>query len=100
MQRTNNFNIGTFGRLAGGIFLFIAGIIAISPQPTRLIWQASVISSEWGHWLALLSLLLIPGYRRSRFDALGSILAETAHLAQDMRQLDASPSIENTIWRW
>ena len=80
MAQTNTFNIGTLGRLAAGISVFIAGIIATSPQPTRMLWQASVVLSEWGHWLALLSLLLIPGYRRSRLDALGSILAAIAIL--------------------
>ena len=80
MAQNNTFNIGTLGRLVSGISVCIAGIIATSPQPTRLLWQASVVLSEWGHWLALLSLLLIPGYRRSRLDALGSILAAIAIL--------------------
>ena len=53
----------------------ISGSIAVLEQPTDLIWQMSVILNEWGHWLALLALLLLPGWRRSWVDATGAMIA-------------------------
>ena len=55
--------------------LAAGGLIAVLEQPTSLIWQASVLLSEWGHWLALLALLLLPGWRRSWADATGAMVA-------------------------
>lgn len=66
---------GAFGRLVCGAAVAAAGLVAVLPQPTALIWQASVLLSEWGHWLAALALLLLPGWRRSRVDAAGAAAA-------------------------
>lgn len=66
---------GAFGRLVCGAAVAAAGLVAVLPQPTALIWQASVLLSEWGHWLAALALLLLPGWRRSRVDAVGAAAA-------------------------
>ncbi len=75
MARTNVGGAGSVGRLISALVVTGAGLVAVLPQPTALIWQASVLLSEWGHWLALLSLLLLPGWRRSWADATGSMIA-------------------------
>ena len=66
---------GALGRTICGACVAAAGVIAVAPQPTSVLWQASVIVGEWGHWLALLALLLLPGWRRSRTDAAGALVA-------------------------
>lgn len=62
-------------RLLGGAAIGALGLSAVLPQPTALAWQISLLASEWGHWFALVALLLLPGWRRSRMNALGSLLA-------------------------
>ena len=75
MARHNVGGAGSVGRLISALVVTGAGLVAVLPQPTALVWQASVLLSEWGHWLALLSLLLLPGWRRSWADATGSMIA-------------------------
>ena len=69
------FRAGAVGRLICGLAVAAAGLVAVLPQPTAAVWQASVILSEWGHWLAALALLLLPGGRRSGADAAGAAAA-------------------------
>ena len=69
------FRAGAVARLICGLSVAGAGLVAVLPQPTAVIWQASVILSEWGHWLAALALLLLPGGRRSAADAAGAVVA-------------------------
>ena len=66
---------GATGRIICGGCVAAAGLIAVAPQPTNVIWQASVLLSEWGHWMAALALLLLPGWRRSRTDTAGALAA-------------------------
>ena len=63
------------GRVICGGCIAAAGLIAVAPQPTSLLWQASVLLSEWGYWLGALALLLLPGGRRSRTDLVGALAA-------------------------
>ena len=51
------------------------GLVAVLPQPTALIWQVSVLISEWGYWLAAPALLLLIGWRRSSGHAAAAVLA-------------------------
>ena len=73
--RDQGVSVGAIGRLVSALAVAAGGLIAVLPQPTSLIWQASVLLSGWGHWLALLALLLLPGWRRSWADATGSVIA-------------------------
>ena len=75
MVHTNRVGAGALGRMISAVAVAAGGLIAVLEQPTALIWQASVILSEWGHWLALLALLLLPGWRRSWADATGAMIA-------------------------
>ena len=75
MVHTNRMDVGALGRMISAVTVAAGGLVAVLEQPTALIWQASVILSEWGHWLALLALLLLPGWRRSWADATGAMIA-------------------------
>ena len=66
---------GAVARLVCGLAVAAAGLVAVLPQPTALIWQASILLSEWGHWLAALALLLLPGGRRSPADGASALVA-------------------------
>lgn len=75
MTQSYQVNSGSIARVISGIVVAVAGLIAVGPQPTSLIWKTSVLLSEWGHWLALPAVLLLPGWRRSWVDATGSVLS-------------------------
>lgn len=53
--------------------LFILSLLALNARmmsPTRLQWQLQLVTLEFGHWLALLSLVLIyPAVQNSRWSA-------------------------------
>ena len=65
MSQRRNIGIGAVSRLIVAGVVCVAGLIAVIPHETSLMWQMSVILSEWGHWLGLLSLLLLLGWRQS-----------------------------------
>ena len=72
-------------RLAAGLGVAAAGLVAVLPQPTATLWKASIVLGEGGYWLALLASPLVldlrgrrgGGERRSP----ARILAATAALA-------------------
>ncbi len=62
-------------RLALGIFCVALGLLPFVPAPTRICWLLAVGMTEWGHYIALLSLLpLLPGLRTSRPALVGAAL--------------------------
>ncbi len=65
MSESNSVGVAVFGRLLCGAAVCAAGLIAVVPHETSLMWQSSVILTEWGHWLGLLSMLLLLRWRRS-----------------------------------
>ena len=65
MSKRNRVGVAAFGRLLCGVVVCAAGLIAVVPHETALMWQASIILTEWGHWLGLLSMLLLLRWRRS-----------------------------------
>ena len=65
MSQRNSVGVAAFGRLICGAAVCAAGLIAVVPHETSLMWRLSVILTEWGHWLGLLSLLLLLRWRRS-----------------------------------
>lgn len=92
MSERNSVGIAAFGRLLCGVVVCAAGLIAVVPHETSLMWQSSIVLTEWGHWLGLLSMLLLLRWRRSwlhgtaaTLTAVGIILLFTpltrAHLA-------------------
>ena len=65
MSERNHASVAAFGRLLCGTVVCAAGLIAVVPHETSLMWQSSVVLTEWGHWLGLLSVLLLLRWRRS-----------------------------------
>ena len=74
MTRPSESHLDAAVRLAAGLIILTAGLIAALPQPTALIWQASVLLSEAGYWLSVPSLLLVIGWRRSPVHAVAALL--------------------------
>ncbi len=51
-------------RLIVVIILFLASLLTVVPAPSYSGWEASIAVNEWGHYLAIIGLLLIiPGWR-------------------------------------
>ncbi len=71
-------------RLAAGLGVAAAGLVAVLPHPTAALWRASIVLSEGGYWLALLALPLVVDPRAWRRSEDGRsaprILAATAAL--------------------
>jgi acetyl esterase/lipase len=50
-------------RLVLVVILFVASLLTVTPAPSNFAWEASIAVNEWGHYLAILGLLLIiPGW--------------------------------------
>ena len=65
MSERTTVGIAAFGRLLCGAAVCVAGLVAVVPHETSLMWKSSIILTEWGHWLGLLSTLLLLRWRRS-----------------------------------
>ncbi|UPT73766.1 MAG: alpha/beta hydrolase [Elusimicrobiota bacterium] len=66
-------------RLAFAVLCFAASLLAVLRAPTYHLWMFSIVVTEWGHLLALISLLpLAPGWRRSKYGQAASGVAVAA----------------------
>jgi acetyl esterase/lipase len=65
MPRKNGVGLAALGRLVAGTIVCGAGLLATMSPETTLMWRASIILTEWGHWLGLLSVLLLLKWHRS-----------------------------------
>ena len=83
-------------RLIASLAVAAVGVLGLLPQPTALIWQASVFVNGWGHWLALLALLLVPGWYRSRVHA-GSAVIAAAGVALLLTPLVQARGLNSTL---
>ena len=55
-------------RLAFAAVAFTASLLAVLRAPTYHLWMFSIVVTEWGHVLAVLSLLpFAPGWRRTKY---------------------------------
>nr|MCU0491380.1 alpha/beta hydrolase [Chloroflexaceae bacterium] len=80
MSRTTWPAWGPLRLLVGGASALL-GLLAVFPAPTTLLWMAAIGVTEWGHLLALVSLLpLLPGWRRSPSGRVGGALGLLAAL--------------------
>jgi acetyl esterase/lipase len=67
-------------RLLLVVILLLASLLTILPAPTYVLWEGSIAVSEWGHYLAIIALLLIlPGWG-TRLGKASSLLAVIAIL--------------------
>ena len=83
-------------RLVLGMVVASLGIIAVVAPYTSLMWQTSVLVGGWGHWLGAVSLLLLPGFRRSWLHGTAAMLTLTGVvllLSPVTRALMAAPTI-------
>jgi acetyl esterase/lipase len=65
-------------RLALVVILLLASLLTVMPAPSYFLWEASIAVSEWGHYLAIIALLLIiPGWstRAGKASALMAFIA-------------------------
>ncbi len=73
------------------LLVLLLSLLAIFEAPTRLLWLAAVVVTEYGHFLALFSLLVfLPGWRnsrRGRFSAGAGLLAAVLALTPLVRAL-------------
>jgi acetyl esterase/lipase len=68
-------------RLFAGAFCAAVSLLAIFKAPTSLLFKVAVGVTEWGHLLALVSLLpLLPGWRKTRAGQVGAALGVFAAL--------------------
>lgn len=51
-----------------------AGLVALLPQPTALMWQASVIIGEAGYWLVIPATLLLIGWKQSPLRTVAAVM--------------------------
>ena len=65
---------GGMAHLLAATIIAIAGLGALLPQPTALVWQASVIVGEAGYWLAIPAALLLFGWKRSPLRAVAAVV--------------------------
>ena len=88
------------GRLLVALIVFGVGLLAVVPHETTLMWQASVLVTEWGHWLGLASLLLLLGRGRSwphGAAALLTLLGAVMLLSPAARAMLVSPSVAGAL---
>ena len=76
-----------FGTLCAGIAL-----LSVVEAPTHRLWLLELGVTEWGHWLALPSLLVFfPGWRESWGRRVGAMLGLTAAILSLTPLLRAVP---------
>jgi acetyl esterase/lipase len=66
-------------RFGGGLTLLGLAALTAVPAPTHLLWSMSVMSTEWGCWLAIVAILpLIPWSNSTKLGRLGGIFSVAA----------------------
>ena len=96
MARITTSSLDHGARLTASLTIAAVGLLGLLPQPTALIWRASILVNGWGHWLALLALLLVPGFHRSRVHA-GSAVIATAGIALLLTPLVQARALNSTL---
>ena len=74
MAQFNRIGFAAVGRLIYGITVSLAGLIVVVPHENTVMWQLSLLLSGWGHWIGLLSSLLLFRWRRSWVHATSATL--------------------------
>ncbi len=94
MSRQANFlkgNTWRYVRLAYALLVFALSLLAIFEAPTRLLWMAAILVTEYGHFLVILPLaVLLPGWRHScpgRFSVVLALIASLLTLTPILRAL-------------
>lgn len=94
-------NTTAFLRLGIAVVLFAASLLAVFRAPSYNLWKVSVLVTEWGHYLALVSLLLfLMSLRRTRIDRIASaftLLATAAFLSPLLRARPVASAIGTAL---
>ena len=89
--------IVAIARLSFGVLCLLVSLLAVLPAPTTRLWMLSIGVTEWGHVLALISLMpLLPGWRGSkvgRIAAVAGIAAVLLSLTPLLRSLAVARSL-------
>ncbi|MCH8955561.1 alpha/beta hydrolase [candidate division KSB1 bacterium] len=84
-------NTWRYVRLAYALLVFALSLLAIFEAPTRLLWMAAILVTEYGHFLVILPLaVLLPGWRHSwpgRFSVVLALIASLLTLTPIFRAL-------------
>lgn len=68
-------------RLLFALAVFLVSLLAVLPAPTYLAWQLSIGATEWGHFLALIALIVfLPGWGRTATGRISAFLGVIAFL--------------------
>ncbi len=66
-------------RLGFAVALFAVSLLAVFRAPTYTLWMVAIVVTEWGHYLAILALLvLLPGWTRTRTGLAAALFAVIA----------------------
>jgi acetyl esterase/lipase len=85
-------------RFTLAVLCFGLSLLTIFAAPTYLLWEISILATEWGHWLAVLSLLLfIFNFRRSRLAAALCLLAAVLAITPLIRALPVAASLPASL---
>jgi len=78
----------SWSRLALAALCFGLSLLSVVAAPTYLLWEISILATEWGHLLAFVSLLLfIFNFRRTRLAAALSLIAAILAITPLMRAI-------------
>lgn len=73
-------------RLIWGTLFFALSLLAVFPAPTNILWRLAVLATEFGHFLALLALLVfLPGWRSGKIAVVLGFLAAVLFLTPLLR---------------
>ena len=67
-------------RLVLGVVCLGFGLLAVLHAPVYPLFLCAVVATEWGHFLAIVSLSLLVGWQRARFGVPGALLGSVAFL--------------------
>ena len=94
MSRQTSFlktNTWRYVRLAYSLLVLALSLLAVFEAPTRLLWMAAILVTEYGHFLVILPLaVLLPGWRHSwpgRFSVVLALIASLLILTPMLRAL-------------
>ena len=90
-----------FLRLGIAVVLFAASLLSVFRAPSYNLWKVSVLVTEWGHYFALVSLLLLlMAWRRTRADRIAAalaLLAAVSFLSPVFRARPVAAAIETAL---
>lgn len=63
------------------VVMFLCSLLTVLSAPTAVLWIVAILITEWGHYAALICLLVaILSYRRGRLGMIGALIATAAAL--------------------